>query len=140
MEFEVSKIKDFEPVVKALLIFAGSRRKILFSGEIGAGKTTMIQYLCKELGVEEMVTSPTYSLINEYEGKKEDIAFKIQHMDLYRLKDLDEALNIGIETYLYDESWCFIEWPELIAPILPDDTVKVEIKITGNSSRKILFL
>ena len=110
-----------------------------FSGEIGAGKTTFIQVICRQLGVDEAeVVSPTFALINAY-----DVAGssrQIYHMDLYRLESLDEALQIGIEDYLYGGDYCLIEWPELIEALLPDDTVRIKLEILGDSSRKILFL
>ena len=136
MEFTIKGEEELEKVSEALLKYAGSRRKIVFSGEVGAGKTTLIQYLCRELGVSEGVTSPTYALMNQYQGLEQ----QVNHLDLYRLNSLEEALNIGIEDFLYDDDYCFIEWPELIDPLLPADVIRVELKFIENSSRKILFL
>ena len=136
MEFIIRSESEMKEVSKALLNYAGSRRKIALSGEVGAGKTTLVQHLCRELGVREVVTSPTYALVNQYQGSEH----LINHLDLYRLKDYEEALNIGIEDFLFDQTYCFIEWPELIELILPSDIISVDIKIIDKSSRKILFL
>ncbi|MEM9824033.1 MAG: tRNA (adenosine(37)-N6)-threonylcarbamoyltransferase complex ATPase subunit type 1 TsaE, partial [Bacteroidota bacterium] len=128
--------------VEKLLQFADSRRKWLFTGEIGAGKTTLIQSICAHFSVLEKVTSPTFSLINEYSGShpKNGASMLFYHMDLYRLDQMQEAIDIGIEDYLYDEHYCFIEWPALIEAILPTEVLKINIEILENSSRKIIFL
>lgn len=124
-------------VARALLAYAGPRRLITFRGEIGAGKTTLIQALCTELGVTDEVTSPTFSLVNEYvaaDGRP------VYHIDLYRLDDPEEALGIGIEDYLYSGDFCLLEWPELIQGLIPADAVKVEIRYAGGNARNVLFL
>lgn len=138
----IKSTAELPKVVEALLAHAAGRKKIALSGEIGAGKTTLIQAFCRHLGVEEPVASPTFSLINEYDYFNEDNQQLelIYHMDLYRLEDIEEALNIGIEEYLDNEDYCLIEWPELIEPLLPEDCVRIKLEITGDSSRKILFL
>ena len=141
MEKIIHSPDNLELVAKELLDFAGDRRIFLFYGDIGAGKTTFIQAICGVLGVEDKVTSPTFSLINvyPYQGFNGD-SRQVFHMDLYRLNDLEEALNIGLEDYLYGSDYCFIEWPELIEPILPEEVVRIRISIESDSSRKILFL
>lgn len=142
MEIVIDKIEDLEPLVKKLHDQAGKRKKWLFSGEIGAGKTTLIQSICQYFSVNEKVTSPTFSLINEYsyfEGSKGEKRH-LYHMDLYRLETVQEAIDIGIEDYLDDDNYCFIEWPDLIDVLLPEDTMKINIEILENSSRKIIFL
>lgn len=142
MTFEIKTIEELDKVVKALLAFAKGRKKIVFVGEIGAGKTTLIQAFCRHFQVEDQVTSPSFSLVNEYSyllpGTKQT-AF-IYHIDLYRLKNLDEALDMGIEEYLDKEDYCLIEWPGIIASLLPDDIVRINIEIKADSTRKILFL
>ena len=108
-----------------------------FYGEMGAGKTTLIKEVCKTLGVEENITSPTFSLVNEYIMNSEGY---IYHFDCYRLKDIDEALNIGAEDYFYSGHVCFIEWPERIEALLPDQTVHVQISVQPDGSRKVTEL
>ncbi len=133
---------ELNDITKVLLERTREGQVMAFYGEIGAGKTALIQALCRQLGVEEEVSSPTFSLVNEYEYRRQgdDSPHPVFHMDLYRLKDIDEALNIGIEEYLYSGAYCFIEWPGLIEALLPEDTVRIKLEIIGDSSRKILIL
>lgn len=116
------------------------RRKVALYGEMGAGKTTFVQAICHHLGVHENATSPTYSLVNEYgykdSGGKEAT---IHHIDLYRLRNAREALDIGIEDMLHDDAYCFIEWPQIIEDMLPESVAKISIEVTGPQSRKILI-
>lgn len=142
MELIIQSLEDIPAAVEQLMSYAGTRKIFLFEGEIGAGKTTFIQYFCKYFDVKDYVTSPTYSIINEYhyQDPVNQARKKIYHMDLYRLKNLQEAIEIGIEDYLFDENYCLIEWPELINDLLPSDTVKIKIEIIEDSNRKILFL
>lgn len=108
-----------------------------FFGEMGAGKTTFIAELCRALGVDEDVAnSPSFSIINEYRSAK--TAELIYHFDLYRLENLDEAFDIGVEDYLDSGALCLIEWPERIMEILPDDTVRVEIKVDPSDGSRTL--
>lgn len=141
MEIRIKSINDLEKVVEALFNFSKGRKKMMFYGEIGAGKTTFIQTICKRLGVKERVVSPTFSLVNEYtyEDKLTKSEHLVHHLDLYRLKNEQEALDIGIEDYLYDKDYCFIEWAEIIEHWLPDDIVKIHIEIFENSERKFNF-
>jgi len=140
MEIVIDGTENLKEAVAQLIKYAGDCKKWIFIGEIGAGKTTFVQSICKELGVKDKVTSPTFSLINEYTYNENGKPGLIYHIDLYRLKDLDEAINIGIEDYLYDENYCFIEWPQLIAPILPDKVVEINLEIIEDSKRKMIFL
>lgn len=109
-----------------------------FHGEMGSGKTTIIKQLCILLGSHDNFSSPSYSIVNEYlvEGTTE----KIYHIDLYRLKNIDEALAIGIEEYITGESYCFIEWPELIEALLPTDVINVSIKPEDNVREISIFM
>ena len=141
MEMEIHSAGELPLVAERLLAYAGARRKLAFYGEIGAGKTTFIQAVCRRLGVREKVTSPTFGLVNEYtypdqQGREQ----RAYHLDLYRLTRLEEALDIGIEDYLDDAAYCFVEWPDLIEALAPPEVVRIKLSITGNSSRKILFL
>jgi len=111
-------------------------RVILFEGDLGAGKTSLIKEICNRLGCEDSVTSPTFSLINEYRTGYLDI----YHIDLYRLRSTEEAIHIGIEDYLYSGSWCFIEWPNLILPMVHAPYAQVNIEIDTSTSRKFRIL
>jgi tRNA threonylcarbamoyladenosine biosynthesis protein TsaE len=122
------------PAIAAEIIsFSANNRIFLFYGDMGAGKTTLIKSLCECLGTEEPVTSPTFSIVNEYIGAKN----RIFHFDFYRLKNESEALDMGYEEYFYADAYCFIEWPEKIPNLLPDHYVKIEIQVTGDQSRQI---
>lgn len=141
MEIIISSIEELDEAVTKLLAFAGKRKVLLFSGEIGAGKTTFIQAFCRHFGVREKVTSPTFSLINEYSFLNENsVESNIYHMDLYRLKGVEEALDIGIEEYLYSEKYCLIEWPKIIENILPEDSVQVDIEEIEGGERRMRFM
>lgn len=139
MEFIIKTVEAYDQLALDLLTFLKGRKKIILEGEIGAGKTTFTKAFCQLLKVEDHVTSPTFSIINEYVFPKNGTENKFYHMDLYRLEDIYEALDIGIEDYLYDNSYCFIEWPKLIEPILPTDVVKINFKLLDDGSRKIEF-
>ena len=141
-ELKIHSLQEWPKVVKTLLSYADGRKKFVLQGEIGAGKTTLVQAFCTALGVNEPVTSPTFSLINEYSYSvsPNEVHKKIYHLDLYRLKSLEEALDLGIEDLLSNAAYCFIEWPELIQPLLSDDLVVIKIVVEQDSSRKILFL
>lgn len=106
---------------------------ITFIGDLGSGKTTIIKKLCESKGVTDNISSPTYSIINEYESK----LGPIYHIDLYRLKDLNEAQEIGIEDYLYGDGICLIEWPQIIEDILPHPYLKIEIENLGKFTRRL---
>jgi tRNA threonylcarbamoyladenosine biosynthesis protein TsaE len=122
------------PVIATEIIsFSADARIFLFYGDMGAGKTTLIKSLCECLGTAEPVTSPTFSIVNEYIGSKN----RIFHFDFYRLKNESEALDMGYEEYFYADAYCFIEWPEKIPNLLPDHYVKIEIQVTGDQSRQI---
>ena len=109
-----------------------------FYGDMGAGKTTFINALSRRLGVEDDVTnSPSFAIINEY--RSDTTAELIYHFDLYRLEEIDEALEIGVEDYFDSGALCFLEWPERIADILPDDTVRVDIRVNDDNSRDIII-
>lgn len=114
------------------------RRKVILYGDMGAGKTTLIKAFCEHLGVEDNTSSPTYSLVNEYAFRDTDGQPALfHHLDLYRLRSTQEALDIGIEELLHDPWYCFIEWPQLIEPMLPAHTATIFIEVTGETSRRI---
>lgn len=137
MEVIINQLDELSQIAQQLLTYAKDRNIMIFEGEIGAGKTTLIQQICQQLGVEEAVTSPTFSIVNEYTNKHEDIIF---HIDLYRLKSEEEAIHIGIEEYLDRADYCFIEWPQIIEDLLPNEVVRINIETLEDSKRKIVFL
>ncbi len=108
---------------------------VAFHGDLGAGKTTFIKAVCKELGVKENISSPTFSIINQYKNEKDKT---VSHLDLYRVKDQEEAINAGVEESIYSSDFCFIEWPEKINSILPADTVNVFIDVVDENTRKLI--
>ena len=111
-------------------------RVVLFEGDLGAGKTSMIKKICAALGCDDIITSPTFSLINEYRTDQGPI----YHIDLYRLESTEEAIQIGIEDYLCSGRWCFVEWPALIKPILENPYAMLKIEIDSITTRKIRIL
>ena len=111
-------------------------RVVLFEGDLGAGKTSLIKEICHRLGCEDSVTSPTFSLINEYRAGEQTI----YHIDLYRLESTEEVIHIGIEDYLYSGNWCFIEWPELVKPLVERPYAQVNIEIESVATRNFRIL
>ena len=111
-----------------------SGKILLFYGEMGVGKTTLIKELVKQLGSDDRVSSPTFSLVNEYHTSQEDI---IYHFDFYRIKNEEEALDIGVEDYFYSGNWCMIEWPEKVKNLLPLNAVAIHLTKNENGTRSI---
>jgi tRNA threonylcarbamoyladenosine biosynthesis protein TsaE len=118
---------------KMLATFKNSR-VFIFSGILGSGKTTFIKYICKELGVTAGISSPTFSLVNEYQCVNGSVVY---HFDFYRIRDVQEAYDIGYEEYFYSGNYCFIEWPEKIPGLVPTDAVEVNIEILSDGKRNI---
>ena len=127
-------IKSLGKVAKNLIDHFPEQRIFAFYGKMGAGKTTFIQSVCKALGSEDNVTSPTFALINEY---KTDKQLSIFHFDFYRINNIEEAFDLGYEDYFYSENYCLIEWPELIESLLPENIVKVKIEVAEDGTRNI---
>ncbi|HSM46650.1 MAG TPA: tRNA (adenosine(37)-N6)-threonylcarbamoyltransferase complex ATPase subunit type 1 TsaE [Draconibacterium sp.] len=127
-------IKDLNSIAKRLIDEFSGERIFAFYGKMGAGKTTFIQSVCKALGSGDTVTSPTFALINEYKTGDRQSVF---HFDFYRIKNLEEVFDLGYEDYLYSGSYCLIEWPELIEPLLPENIIKVKIEVAEDGSRNI---
>src|ERR1043165_4202195 len=123
LEIIIQNLRELPSTAKTILKSYEGKKVFAFSGELGAGKTTLIQALCEELRVKEKAVSPTFAIVNEYQGTE-----KIFHLDLYRVNNLNEALDIGIEEYLASGNYCFIEWPELLKDLLPVDTVMVKME------------
>ncbi len=111
------------------------KRVYAFHGQMGAGKTTFVKQLCEELGVTDIVNSPTFAIVNEYELPHQGAGGLIYHFDCYRIKDLREAYDMGTEEYLYSGNYCFIEWPEMIEEMLPEDTVHVTLTVNEDGTR-----
>ena len=136
MEIKIKSIEEIAVAAKEFVTAMGDRKVFAFYGKMGAGKTTFIKAVCEELGVEDVINSPTFAIVNEYvDGKGEPV----YHFDFYRIKNLQEVLDIGYEDYVYSGHVCFMEWPELIENLLPDDAVKVTIEEEVDGSRKVSF-
>lgn len=133
---QIHSLEELAPAAKEFVKLMGDNTIFAFYGEMGAGKTTFINALAHELGVMEDVTnSPSFSIINEY--RSDTTAELIYHFDLYRLEDIEEAFDIGVEDYFDSGAVCLLEWPERIADILPDDTVKVSLTVNDDLSRTL---
>ena len=129
IKFQLSTIDD---AARQFVEAIGDRTVFAFFGGMGAGKTTFIKAVCQQMGVtEDMVSSPTFAIVNEYEGS----SGSIYHFDFYRIRQISEAVNMGFDDYLYSGNLCFIEWPELVEPLLPEDTVRVIIEEHPDGSR-----
>ena len=156
------KIQDIDHIREAAREFIehiGDHRVFAFYGKMGAGKTTFVKAICEELGVDDVITSPTFAIINEYTATPPTAAanssfslrecgvanftlhssLQIYHFDFYRIKKLEEVYDMGYEDYFYSGALCFIEWPELIEDILPDDAVRVSIAEQEDGSRVVSF-
>ena len=134
---EIDGLEGLEKAADAFVRLMGDYTIFAFYGEMGAGKTTFINALSRRLGVEEdMANSPSFSIINEY--RSDTTAELIYHFDLYRLESLEEAMDIGVEDYFDSGVLCLLEWPERIEPMLPDDTVRVDIAVDPDSGRRTL--
>ncbi|WCM42368.1 tRNA (adenosine(37)-N6)-threonylcarbamoyltransferase complex ATPase subunit type 1 TsaE [Flavobacterium sp. CBA20B-1] len=127
-------IQNLDEVAKKL-INSSTHKTWLFEAQMGAGKTTLIKALAKNLGVTDMANSPTFSIVNEYFGDKG----KVFHFDLYRLKNQEEAYDMGLDEYFTENVWCFVEWPEMAMDVIPDETHKVSIRIINEHTRELNF-
>ena len=123
--------------VSKIILAQNPKKVILFYGEMGAGKTTLIKALAKSIGVSDMTSSPTFSLVNEYQTDDED---SVYHFDVYRLKSEAEAYDMGIEEYLYSGHWCFIEWAEKIPTLIPNEHSIIRISALGDNERELEFV
>ena len=137
MEIRIQDLEHINEAAKQFVAQIGDHKVFAFYGSMGAGKTTFIKAVCEELGVEDVITSPTFAIINEYHAEAQDLT--IYHFDFYRIKKLEEVYDMGYEDYFYSGALCFIEWPELIEDLLPEDAVKVSITEKEDGSRAILF-
>jgi tRNA threonylcarbamoyladenosine biosynthesis protein TsaE len=136
MVIRIENLDEIAAAAREFIDAMGDRKVFAFYGKMGAGKTTFIKAVCEELGVTDVINSPTFAIVNEYvDGRGEPI----YHFDFYRIKREQEALDIGFEDYVYSGNVCFMEWPEMIENILPDDTTKVTIEEDTDGSRRIVF-
>lgn len=136
MEFEFS-LENIKQAARQFWSLTNGKRVFAFRGDLGTGKTTFIHALCDVKGVKDVVGSPTFSIINEYVFDENGEIKKIFHIDLYRLKDEQEAIQAGVEDCIYSDHICFVEWPEKVPHILPDDTIFANIRIVDQQTRQI---
>lgn len=132
--FRITQESDLTEVADALMPMLGQHSIVCFEGEMGAGKTTLIKVICKLLGVQDSMSSPTFSIVNEYrdgDGKA------IYHFDFYRIEQISEALDIGVDEYFYSGDLCLIEWPERIKELIPEQHLEISIKLVGDIGREI---
>ena len=136
MEITIKSLDTIQEAAKEFINRMGEGKVFAFYGKMGAGKTTFIKALCETLGVKDVITSPTFSLINEYTDGKGN---SIYHFDFYRIKKLEEVYDMGYEDYFYSRAICFLEWPELIEELLPENAVKVTIEEQADGTRSVTF-
>ncbi len=134
-QIEITNLDTIHEAAKEFINGMDNRTVFAFHGNMGAGKTTFIKAICEELGVEDVINSPTFAIINEY--RSETTAELIYHFDFYRINKLSEAEDIGTEDYFYSGALCFIEWPEKIEELLPADVVNVSITENSDGSRTV---
>lgn len=136
MEITINGLDTIRSAARQFIENIGSSRVFAFYGKMGAGKTTFVKALCEELGCDDVITSPTFAIVNEYtDGDQQPV----YHFDFYRIKKLEEVYDMGYEEYFYSGALCLIEWPELIEDVLPDDTVRVTIEEQADGSRLLTF-
>ena len=129
---EINSLDELDTVAEAVINSLDGRTVIAFDAPMGAGKTTLISRIAALLGAEDSVTSPTFAIVNQYEGREHTI----YHFDMYRIERVEEALDFGSEEYLSSGDLCLVEWPEKIEPLLPDDTMIVRIEILSDTARR----
>jgi tRNA threonylcarbamoyladenosine biosynthesis protein TsaE len=150
MEIKINSLDSIREAARQFIDGIGQHRVFAFYGSMGAGKTTFVKAICEELGVDDVITSPTFAIINNYELRDTNYEVGIRnsefgipqdifHFDFYRIKKLEEVYDMGYEDYFYSGALCFIEWPELIEEILPDDAVRVSISEQEDGSRLVTF-
>ena len=135
-EYFVDNIEELDEVAKYVTTLQSQYNLFYLKGDLGAGKTTLIQKIISILGSKDQVVSPSFALVNIYNSPKGEI----YHIDLYRLEDIEEAVDLGIEDYIYNKNYCFIEWPEIIEGISPEEYFEINIEILADFRRKIIIL
>lgn len=137
MEIRIDSLTQIQQAAQQFVAHMGNGSVYAFYGKMGAGKTTFIKAVCECLGVKDVITSPTFAIVNEYTAEK--INKPIYHFDFYRIKKLEEVYDMGYEDYFYGGGLCFLEWPELIESLLPEDVTKVTISENPDGSRTVSF-
>jgi tRNA threonylcarbamoyladenosine biosynthesis protein TsaE len=134
--FDAVTLDVLDHVAQDIVSALSDKKIILFYGEMGSGKTTLIKEICKQLGVADTMSSPTFSLVNEYRSAEHKT---IYHFDLYRIKDIVECFDMGMEEYLDSGHYCFIEWPDIALPLMPDNYYKLLIETKKDNTRSIIL-
>lgn len=135
MEIKIQSLDQIHEAARQFIAEMGDNTVFSLYGKMGAGKTTFIKAVCEELGVSDVITSPTFAIVNEY--RSDTAGELIYHFDFYRIKKLEEVYDMGYEDYFYSGALCFIEWPELVEELLPGNTIKVTIEEIENGERKV---
>ena len=135
MEIKITSLDNIREAAKQFIAAMDDNTEFAFYGIMGAGKTTFIKAICEELGVTDVINSPTFAIVNEY--RSDETGELIYHFDFYRIKKLDEVYDMGYEDYFYSGALCFIEWPELVEEVLPGDAVKVTIEEVEDGTRSV---
>ncbi len=134
MEIKIQSLDQIHEAAHRFVEAMGDNTVFAFYGKMGAGKTTFIKAVCEELGVSDVITSPTFAIVNEYRSDSGEL---IYHFDFYRINKIEEVFDFGYEDYFYSGSLCFIEWPEKVDTLLPKDTVNVYVKVQEDGSREV---
>ena len=136
MEIKINDLEHIREAARQFINAMGTKHVFAFYGSMGAGKTTFIKAICEELGVDDVVTSPTFAIVNEY---LISTGGSIYHFDFYRIKKLEEVYDMGYEDYFYSDALCFIEWPEMMEELLPEGATKVQITENPDGTRTVIF-
>ena len=134
LHLDCDGLEKIDDVARQIVVFAGDTKVWTFQGEMGSGKTTLIRCICQHLGVVDNVSSPTFSLVNEYQNNRGEVFY---HFDFYRIKDETEAFDIGTEDYFYSGDHCLIEWPSKVVSLIPERYMNVEISVLDTEKRSI---
>lgn len=135
-KIEIREENELKEVAHVIISLLEEHRVVCFHGEMGAGKTTLIKVICEQLGVEDSMSSPTFSIVNEYRDRDD---YPIYHFDFYRVENFQEAQDIGAEEYFYSGDLCLIEWPEMIKELIPEKHLKINVKLVGDNGREIMI-